>query len=32
MTIGEKIKQFRLERDMTQGELGEKLGVAKQTK
>lgn len=31
MTIGEKIKQFRLERDMTQGELGEKLGVAKQT-
>lgn len=31
MTIGDKIKKFRLEKDMTQGELGAKLGVAKQT-
>lgn len=31
MTIGDKIKNFRLEKDMTQGELGAKLGVAKQT-
>lgn len=31
MTIGDKIKKFRLEKNMTQGELGAKLGVTKQT-
>lgn len=31
MTTGEKIKMFRLEKNMTQGELGAKLGVTKQT-